>query len=680
MGLQAGENPSAASTADHARGPVCESDDATALHAVQQLMQRSVLLGEAAELGFGPDGPVIRCLQPAVEVGDGQADRALLCFGRLVDGAVGHRGRDGVGDTTVWNEHAGLEPIGQLCIVRMPGEVEGVEHTFEQAAVVAHPVVVRARRQLGLLISASGVADLATVLLPRAPWKMENLHHRSIRNRPAVLQAHEVVALHDLDRRVADVGRVMCCVRFQAHALQSFDGAPIPIGEPLNPGARESGRPDHVVHVDVEIDLSPGSLEGMRIWLRQHYRSLDALNAEWGTHFVRWEDVRPDTTRQAMRRTDDNFAAWSDFKAWMDVAFARALRMGTDAVHEADPSALAGIEGVQIPGWGGYDYSLLVGAVDVMEPDDLPLAHSLNPQLITLTTSFGGAPKDIHAIWRNLLAGSRGLGLWDPKNAIVRDDATLGERGRAYVDTFAEIRGGIGALLLASEPQLDPVAIFYSPASFRVQWMLEQRPKGDAWMNRDSETELHSNAARDAMWAYEHAVTHLGLQPSYVASLGDLRKRGFKALILPHAIALSADDAHAVHEFAAAGGVVVADVQPGVFDSHGRRQPGPMLDPGVERRIAPDALDTASLGVSPSVTIEAAHNDVTVHTWRHGDETIIGVLRDFAPNATDETVVLNLPQPAEVYDLRMKQPLNRTGRVVLTLDAVFPALLSVSPK
>jgi Beta-galactosidase len=429
-----------------------------------------------------------------------------------------------------------------------------------------------------------------------------------------------------------------------------------------------------------DFDLSPGSLEGMRIWLRQNYGSLDALNAEWGTHFVRWEDVRPETTRQAMRRTDDNFAAWSDFKAWMDLAFARALRMGTDAVHEADPSALAGIEGVQIPGWGGYDYSLLVGAVDVMELDDLPLAHSLNPGLITITTAFGGAPKDIHAIWRNLLAGSRGLGLWDPKNAIVREDTTLGERGRAYADTFAEIRGGIGALLLASEPQLDPVAIFYSPASFRVQWMLEQKPQGDAWMDRDSETELHSNAARDAMWAYRHAVAHLGLQPSYVSSLGGLPERGFKALILPHAIALSPDDARAVRGFAAAGGLVIADVPPGVFDSHGRRQPQPLLDPGAVRLIAPRALDTASLGVSPRMSVEAELNDVTIHTWRRGTDTIIGVQRDFAPNATDETVVLNLPQSAEIYDLRKQQALGRTDRVVLTLDAIFPALLSVAAK
>ena len=94
-----------------------------------------------------------------------------------------------------------------------------------------------------------------------------------------------------------------------------------------------------------------------------------------------------------MRRTDGNFAAWADFKAWMDVAFADALRRGTDAVHAADPSALAAIEGAQMPGWGGYDYTRLAHAVDVMEVYDagenLSILRSFNPRLIPLTTSFG---------------------------------------------------------------------------------------------------------------------------------------------------------------------------------------------------------------------------------------------------------------------------------------------------
>jgi hypothetical protein len=428
-----------------------------------------------------------------------------------------------------------------------------------------------------------------------------------------------------------------------------------------------------------DFDLSPGSLDGMRVWLREMYGTLDALNAEWGTHFARWDDVHPQTTRQAMWRGDDNFAAWADFKAWMDVAFARALRMGTDAVHEAEPSALAAIEGVQIPGWGGYDYSLLVHAVDVMEADDLPLAHALNPRLILLSTMFHGGPRDIHGVWRDLLAGSRGLVLWDPRNEIVRDDGTLGERGPAIAPTLAELRGGIGALLVASESQFDPVAIFYSPASFRTQWMLERRPQGDAWMTRQSETELESNAARDAMWAYESAIMHLGLQPVYVSSLDDLPQRGMKALILPHAIALSAQDARAVRAFAAAGGVVIADVRPGVFDRHSRREPRPLLDAGLLRMIPPADLTAASLGVAPRFAITAPERDVTIHVFRHGDDTIVGVQRDFAPDAMDETVTLTLPAPARVYDLRKKQALGRTERVTLVLDAVTPALVSVTP-
>ena len=222
-----------------------------------------------------------------------------------------------------------------------------------------------------------------------------------------------------------------------------------------------------------DFDLSPGSLADMREWLRQRYGSLTSLNVEWDTNYATWKDVRPETTRQAMRRSDDNFAAWADFKAWMDVAFALSLRMGTDAVHRADPSALAGIEGAQMPGWGGYDYTLLANAVDVMEMydlgDNVPIARSLNPHLLTLTTSGGSSHGELHAIWRALLRGSCGLILWDEDNAIVRRDGSIGERGQGYAATFTELRGEVGGSILRSEPYADPVAILYSPASFRPQ-------------------------------------------------------------------------------------------------------------------------------------------------------------------------------------------------------------------
>ena len=453
-----------------------------------------------------------------------------------------------------------------------------------------------------------------------------------------------------------------------------------------------------------DFDLSPGSLAGMRVWLRQTYGSLAALNAEWGTRFADWNDVHPATTREAMRRTDDNYSSWADFKAWMDVAFARALRMGTDAVHHAEPTALAAIEGVQVPGWGGYDYTLLVNAVDVLEVDDLPLAHSLNPHVTTLTTSFDAQPRGLHKLWRNLLAGSRGVILWDSDGTIVRPDAALGERGQAYAETFREIRGGIGHLLLNSEPHSDPIAILYSPASFRVQWMLEQKPKGDAWMNRDAEAELSGDAAREAMWAYASAVTHQGLQPMFVSPAmiehGALRQRGIKLLILPHAIALSRAEAQQIRDFR---GAVIADVQPGKFDEHGRRLDHPLLDAGTSRMVAPDQFRNAAsegcqpplpviasvakqsrpdcfaalAAISPSIHVDAA--DVTVHIWRDGKAQIVGVQRDFAPDAPDEQVTLNWPGQRTILDLRTNRTLGRSDHLTARLDAVYPLLLSLTP-
>jgi hypothetical protein len=59
---------------------------------------------------------------------------------------------------------------------------------------------------------------------------------------------------------------------------------------------------------------------------------------------------------------------------------------------------------------------------------------------------------------------------------------------------------------------------------------------------------------------------------------------------------------------------------------------------------------------------------------------IVGVQRDFASDAANETVTMTLPRPTEVYDLRKKHAPGRTDRVVLTLDAVSPALLAVTAK
>jgi Beta-galactosidase len=98
-----------------------------------------------------------------------------------------------------------------------------------------------------------------------------------------------------------------------------------------------------------DADVAPASLAAMRVWLRTQYPDLAALNQQWGVNFPDWDAVTPELTATAMRRTDDNYSAWADFKAWMDVAFTRAVQAGAEAVHQADPTALPGWKAAKSP-------------------------------------------------------------------------------------------------------------------------------------------------------------------------------------------------------------------------------------------------------------------------------------------------------------------------------------------
>src|SRR6516164_7081265 len=181
----------------------------------------------------------------------------------------------------------------------------------------------------------------------------------------------------------------------------------------------------------------------------------------------------------------------------MDVAFARAIESGTRAIHDADPEAVAAIEGAQIPGWGGYDYSRLAASVDAMElydfGDNVEIVRSFNPGLIMLQTSMEIGAIEEHRIWREALRGMRGLILWDEKNEFVTEGDTIGERGHEAARYFAELRGGLGALLINSRRHSDPIGVLYSPASMRMQWLLDRRATAENWSDRDASAEYQDN-------------------------------------------------------------------------------------------------------------------------------------------------------------------------------------------
>lgn len=481
-----------------------------------------------------------------------------------------------------------------------------------------------------------------------------------------------------------------------------------------------------------DFDFSDHSLDAMRTWLRKRYGTLAALNRQWGSAFSTWNAATPDTTREAMKRTDENYSSWADHKEWMDISFADALKMGVDAIHSVDPKAYVGIEGAQMPGWGGYDYARLSATLDVMEPydigDNIEIIRSLNPKLAFVTTAFATGPWEKHRVWYELLHGARGHIIWDEKNDIIAPDGTVSARGREVAPYWNELRSGIGALLIASTRQAGPIAIHYSQPSLRTEWMLAQRSKGDAWMERMSWTERGDNDFLRLRDSYCRLIEDQGLQYKFVAynqlAEGELLKGGYRVFILPRSSALSPGEAQAIVEFVHQGGTLVVDGDAGTFDEHSRHLAQSSLagllngDTGRGKVIRMNALGydqqrvlgteaqlqqsmgqiVAEAGVHPSFRVAGANGrpvaGVETHEFRNGGATIVGLLNN-PPIEVDElgplkvksqqrfekpqAVRLIAPEEMYAYDIRRAKPLGRLKQLSITVDPYEPTLIAFTP-
>ena len=467
-----------------------------------------------------------------------------------------------------------------------------------------------------------------------------------------------------------------------------------------------------------DFDFSDQSLVPMREWLHERYGTLEALNHQWETQFASWNSVMPLTTDAAMKQTGDNFSAWSDFKEWMDVAYAAALKMGTDAIHSVDPEAYVGIGGGQMPGWGGYDYARITQSLAAIEPYDIgnniEIIRSLNPRMAALTTAFAHGPWERHRVWYELLHGNRGLILWDDKSEYLDASGNLEERGREAQSYYNEIRNGLGALLINSRRLADPIAIHYSQPSLRVEWLLESRPRGEAWAARGAKAERTDNNFMRLRESWCRVIEDAGLQYNFVSyqqvEQSELLRGGYRVLILPRSSALSAAETTAIREFAAQGGVVIADGEPGAFDEHGRRLEHPQLQ-GLpapranvlayqQDRVTGKGAETRdrvarmfeSAGVRPQFRVNSAQG-VETHVFQNGGVFLVALLNnpslrvdelgppDFHSNdrfAVTRSLKLTLPQPMLVYDVRKGKQLGRQKELSVTLDPYEPLIFAIS--
>jgi hypothetical protein len=365
--------------------------------------------------------------------------------------------------------------------------------------------------------------------------------------------------------------------------------------------------------------FDPHTMQAMRLWLREKYGSLEALNAEWATAFKTWDEVFPLTTNEARSRENphykdllhtkiggtqirerclladeyaapgrENYAAWSDHREFMDTAYANLLAECTKVVRETDPHAPAGILGTQGPSaFGGWDYWKLVHAVDWFEPYEAGNSWEIvtswrQPRTVVSQTLFISQPgaQRYHAS-SYFLKGSRGSIVYEP-GMVFKQGQIVNPVLAALRLTWGELRGGLGKLRYRLEDVPPSVGVYYNQASRRVSWLFDSEADGTTWPRRFSSWDAERASMNKGIGAVLRAVQDNGCQVRMVAEQqavdGDLLRRHDKVLFLARIEALSEAEARALRAFVEAGGILVTDGGLGTLDPQCRRRDKGLLD------------------------------------------------------------------------------------------------------
>jgi len=334
-------------------------------------------------------------------------------------------------------------------------------------------------------------------------------------------------------------------------------------------------------------------------YLKRSYGTLEELNRSWGTSLGTWQEARPVRRQEAAE--SKSYARYHDTESYREELYARWHRWHHDLYKTVDPHARVGAEGSQ-PGdlektirglefWGPYRNRVIN-----------TLERSLAPRSVIRGNWFGGYVSRRHDLaglrrflWDTFLDGSNLFEIYCCYTAenIFNTDLTMGYWAEAFLPDLEEIVDGIGQLAAVSEHETDPVAVHHSQPSVHA-CRVHGPFGGEHFRNADH---------RSALTLLEDA----GFQPCYVTSAqveaGLLDSPSApKVLLLPYDQAISDKEAAILKRYVERGGILIADVCPGIMDGHCALRQRGALDElfGVRRDESLAAAAPAGLTLPPA--------------------------------------------------------------------------------
>jgi len=373
-----------------------------------------------------------------------------------------------------------------------------------------------------------------------------------------------------------------------------------------------------------DVCWSPSCLSGFRNYLKKTYGNLESLNESWGSDWKSWDEILPSTFEEVKK--SGNYPPWFDHKVYMSTVFADFYKNVGDVLRRYDPGVRTGFDGAlgfSYPN-SALDWWKLSKAIQVFQTyntyydSQMEVWRSFAPRESLRGMWFGSygvwssmpsIPEfSRYHIWHSLFQGLNSSWFWTMGNpgpwSGYAPDLTSLPYFEARTEALREVKAGIGKLLLSSKRQNDAVAIHWSQGSLIAESFFAEKPSD--W----------SRALVNSQMYFIRVLEALNLQyefVSYEEVEGDLlQKENFRLLLLPHSRVVSKKEAENIKKFVKAGGVVIADIVPGVFDGHGKKQ-----EPGLLHELFPSEKEgtAASFGSGKAILL-GDRGKITDRSWK----------------------------------------------------------------
>ena len=475
-----------------------------------------------------------------------------------------------------------------------------------------------------------------------------------------------------------------------------------------------------------------------QVWCRKAYgNDINKLNEEWGSAFKRFEEVRGIMMEDAVKK--DQLPRWVDFRYFMrSYVFTQFHIDWTDMIRRYAPQAKTAMGACS-----NFDFSRL--HTD-MTCNSACAAGDMGAVQMELQQSFSGDTSYIMAEgntlrwdpefrtpvdnarypWKYLFLGCKGMkigmeqggaSLLGGYNYLTADYSEPLPFFKNISDEVKLLQRGAGTLVLTGKPIRSKVAILWSPANHYISRLFPFQDNGFSGSNMS----VSGGAIEDCLILMQS----LRIRPTFVGpqdiESGVLEKEGYRALILPYSRGISIAESEDIKKFVSAGGLVIADNEPGTCSDHGRvlkagrlKELFPVMNKKniqnfgkgqvlylagelngyAARQARCDYTGSDSVavalkkyaGVRPLVELEnekgLSRRDTLMGLFANGSTVIVGLLRQLeSENKEGAATTMILQQPYYIWDLREKKYCGHTDhlKIDLTLYPKCYALLPSNP-